>query len=179
MIHDAPRLAPTPQFSANAREDADTFVAQAIEIITRARSLVAIDRAEASDLLRIDRSRVFELLGRYQRFKHSVIFDPVIQSGDKAQSVTARLLKCECVMMGEAFGRYVSRWQHVNVAADWQAYRGEMIAMSDQLLEHLRVEHAAITALLANRPMAGSNGGGESVASDLPLACDTPRAAHG
>ncbi len=148
MTFDAPVAAPTPQFSANAKEDAEAFVAEAVQIVTCARALVELDRTEASELLQIDRGRVSELLGRYQRFKHGVIFDPVIESGDKARSATARLLKCECVMMGEAFGRYVSRWQHVNVADDWQAYRADMIAMSGQLLEHLRVEHAAITALL-------------------------------
>lgn len=148
MIFEAPVAAPTPQFSANAKVDAEAFVAEAVQIVTCARALVELDRLEAAELLQIDRARVVELLGRYQRFKHGVIFDPVIRSGDKARSATARMLKCECVMMGETFGGYVSRWQHVNVADDWQSYRHEMIAMSDQLLEHLRVEHEAITALL-------------------------------
>lgn len=138
----------TPRFSEDIRADADRFVNEASELVSRARALVEMDQVGASEIVTIDRARVFELLCRYQRFKHGAIFDPVIQAGHKGRSAAARSLKCECIMMGEAFGAYFTRWQHVNVAGDWKAYRGETLGMSEQLLCHLRVEHAAIVSLL-------------------------------
>ncbi|WP_446690332.1 hypothetical protein [Sphingomonas sp. XXL09] len=138
----------TPRFSDDIRADADQFVNEARELVTRARALVETDQISVSEIISIDRGRVFELLGRYQRFKHGAIFDPVIQAAQKQRSATARLLKCECILMGEAFSTYFTRWQHVNVADDWQAYRREMLAMSEQLLRHLQVEHAAIVSLI-------------------------------
>ncbi|RYF19584.1 MAG: hypothetical protein EOO77_09820 [Oxalobacteraceae bacterium] len=132
------------------RSEAERFVTEAVQIVMTARALVELDTITAADLLRIDRARCFELLGRYQRFKHGVIFDPVIQADDKARSATARMLKCECVMMGEAFSAYVARWQHTDVTQEWKSYRSDMVVMTEQLLEHLRVEHAAIICLLDN-----------------------------
>lgn len=148
MTSAAAATPPPARFSSTTKSEADRFVAEATLIVTTARALVELDETGASELLRIERNRVFELLGRYQRFKHGVIFDPVIHAGDQAQSAIARLLKCECVLMGEAFSSYFSRWEHVDVAANWLAYRVSMLKMTEQLLEHLRVEHAAITSLL-------------------------------
>lgn len=135
--------------AACLQAEADRFLHEAVDLITRARSCVVRDQRSAARLLHADRARVHALLGRYQRFKHASIFDPVIKEGDTARSATARALKCECLFMGETFGAYFDRWQHIDVSGDWQTYRDEMIAMSETLMRHLEVEHAHIGTLLA------------------------------
>lgn len=134
---------------------ADRFVAEATTLLRDARALVIADRRAAAATLTRDRARIVALLGDYQRFKHIRVFDPVIAEGHGRRCATARLLKCECVLMGDSFAAYVSRWQHADLAAEWPAYRRDMMTITEQLLDHLRVEQAAIASLLGADRNAG------------------------
>lgn len=138
----------SPSDSIAVRIEADRFVAEATSLLRDAQALVIADARAAAATLTRNRARIFALLGDYQRFKHGRVFDPVIAEGHGRRCATARLLKCECVLMGDSFAAYVSRWQHADLAADWPAYRRDMMTITEQLLDHLRVEQAAIAALL-------------------------------
>ncbi|MEI5686480.1 hypothetical protein [Sphingomonas kyungheensis] len=137
------------------RIEADRFVAEAMTFLRDARALVIADTRAAAATLTRNREGIFALLGDYQRFKHGRVFDPVIAEGHGRRGATARLLKCECVLMGDSFAAYVSRWQHADLAAEWPAYRRDMMTITEQLLDHLRVEQAAIASLLGADRNAG------------------------
>lgn len=133
---------------SHIQAEADQFVADAHEFMRRATEIVVSDHRDSSALLHDGRAGISELLGRYQRFKHCEVFDPVIAGADKYRAMTARALKCDCVLMGETFATYVRRWQHTDLDSEWDTYRLEMIAMVEALCAHLKAEHSAITALV-------------------------------
>jgi len=147
MIADAVSLfGPAAARDALGRE-AETQVARAAIMMRRARMLVAADRQECLALLAARQLALAVHLQRYQRFKHGRIFDPVVQHGSPAAVIVARIMKVDCMQMGEVFGAYHARWLRL-CAAEWPGYRRDMIATVDMLLMHLDAELRAIRQLL-------------------------------
>jgi len=118
-------------------------------MIDAAQNVVAQDGPpQVADMNR-RRDALAELLGRYQRFKHRDVFDPVVKLGSASRAIAARRMKTECILMGQQFEQYCTRWTGLSTASDWQAYRVDMRTICDQLVEHLRSEAVALRWLTA------------------------------
>lgn len=126
----------------------DRYVAEACGIVQAARAMVENDALDRASDLTERRDRLMALLQRFQVFKHRDIFNPSIGGGRSPRSAAAQAMKTECILMGDAFGRYHSRWGHQDVTAEWSLYRDEMLAMTETLLAHLHREQRAITRFL-------------------------------
>lgn len=129
------------------RRQAETYVAQAMVAMRRAQLLVEHDRVDTARLLTARRHALGSHFGRYQRFKHGSIFDPVVRHGPASSRVVARTMKVDCVELGEVFGAYTARWRDLR-AADWPAYRRDMLTTVDMLTINLQAELRAIRQLL-------------------------------
>ncbi len=100
--------------------------------------------AECVDL----RVRMQAALGAYQVFKHDVIFDPAIRSGDAERAMLAREMKVNCIAVGEAFRRHIRQWTPGHIQQDWAGYEGAARLTLAQLHRHIDAERSGITELL-------------------------------
>lgn len=136
---------------AAAREalhrEGEGYVIRAFSMLRRARALVTDDRVGNVALLGQQRERLAVHLGRYQRFKHSQIFDPVVEHGPASSKIVARTMKFDCFQLGETFTAYHARWRHLR-APEWSTYRADMIATTDLLRTSMEAELRAIQQLL-------------------------------
>jgi len=143
---------PAPLFGPAAARDAlqreaEQYVARAFTMTRRARALVANDRVARLALLGRQRDRVAAHLARYQRFKHSRIFDPVVAHGPASSRIVARTMKVDCFHLGETFTAYHARWRHLSTD-EWSTYRRDMIDTVDLLHRSMEAELRAIRQLL-------------------------------
>lgn len=144
--------APVSLFGPAAARDAlhgesRFYVARALCMLRRAHALVAADRVDTIALLGQQSDRLAVHLGRYQRFKHGRIFDPVVEHGPASSRIVARTMKFDCFQLGETFTAYHARWRHLR-APEWSSYRADMIATTDLLRTSLEAELRAIHQLL-------------------------------
>lgn len=137
---------PEPARDALCRE-ADWYVARATLMMRRARLLVLDDRVDCTTLLTARRGSLGEHFRRYQRFKHGMIFDPVVQHGRPSSKVVARSMKVDCMALAEHFSAYQIRWHRV-CQSDWLFYRADMLCTTDSMATHLDAELRAIRQLL-------------------------------
>lgn len=129
------------------RIEAEASVAQASEMMNRARALVLGDRVHSIDLLTAKRIRLCEHFQRYQRFKHVQIFDPVVEYAPASSKVVARSMKIDCMALGERFAAYHNRWLGLK-AHDWAAYRQDMLHTTEMMQANIAAEIRAIRQLL-------------------------------
>lgn len=94
------------------------------------------------------RSELMQVLGAYQVFKHDVIFDPAIASGDAERAGLAREMKVHCIAAGEVFRTHLQRWTPARIAADWEGYHAAARLTLNQLHRHIAAERAGIAELL-------------------------------
>lgn len=128
-------------------EEAEQFVARALTMMIRARYLVEADRISAIALLNACRKRLGEHFRRYQIFKHSQIFDPVVAFGPASSKIVARGMKIDCLQLGETFSTYSERWRKLSLQ-DWPTYRRDMIAHTEMITMNLQAELRAMRQLL-------------------------------
>jgi hypothetical protein len=143
---------PVSLFGPPAARDAlqhqgEAYVARAITMIRRARALVEDDRVGNVALLAQQSDRLAAHLGRYQRFKHGQIFDPVVDHGPASSKIVARTMKFDCFQLGETFAAHHARWRHLR-APEWAIYRADMIATTELLRTSMEAELRAIRQLL-------------------------------
>lgn len=72
--------------------------------------------ASTSAAVTARRYKLVRLLGDNQRFEHGRIFNRLIENGSSGYQARARGLKCNCIIMGEAFGAYHVRWSNLENA---------------------------------------------------------------
>jgi len=94
------------------------------------------------------RSDLMQVLGAYQVFKHDVIFDPAIASGDAERAGLAREMKVHCIAAGEVFRAHLQQWTPARIAADWESYHAAARLTLNQLHRHIAAERAGIAELL-------------------------------
>lgn len=127
--------------------EADSYAVRILRMVNRARAVAHDNRCETLDLLSARRRALCDLLTAYQKFKHTRVFDPVVRLGSGSSKVIARTLKIECMQMGATFSAYNSRWLRTR-QSEWQAYRPDMLSVTEQLIEHIVSERRAIKQLL-------------------------------
>ncbi|RYF09861.1 MAG: hypothetical protein EOO77_22815 [Oxalobacteraceae bacterium] len=137
--------------SASARAalgmEAEAYVARASEMMDRARAIVHSDRVRAIDLLQAKRVRLCEHFTRYQRFKHTQIFNPIIVHAPASSKVVARTMKIDCMELGETFAAYHNRWLGMR-PKEWPAYRRDMLSTTEMMQTSINAEIRAIRQLL-------------------------------
>ena len=94
------------------------------------------------------RRELMQVLGAYQVFKHDVIFDPAIASGDAERAGLAREMKVHCIAAGEVFRAHMMQWTPARIAADWADYKAAARLTLNQLHRHIDVERTGIAELL-------------------------------
>lgn len=127
--------------------EAELFVKRALSMMGRARLLVEADREDATIALNQARARLGQHFLRYQAFKHSQIFDPIVTFGPASSKVVARSMKVDCMQLGETFGSYRDRWFRFR-PNEWPSYRRDMLETTDLLKVHLEAELRAMQQLL-------------------------------
>ncbi|RYE97844.1 MAG: hypothetical protein EOO77_38320 [Oxalobacteraceae bacterium] len=142
-----PRLFGSATARAALGAEAEAYVARASQMISRARAIVQGDRVKALDLLEARRQTLCNHFGRYQRFKHGQIFNPIIDHAPASSKVVARSMKIDCIALGEIFAGYHSRW--VGLRRDeWTAYRHDMLCTTEMMQANIAAEMRAIRQLL-------------------------------
>jgi len=147
MLSPSPAMFDLPETRDALRIEAERYVGRATLMIDRARALVLSERVQAIDLLTAQRGALGDHFGRYQRFKHSAIFDPVVEHGPTSSKLVARTMKVDCMALGERFAAYQARCLGLG-ASDWTYYRRDMLATTEALTVNLRAELRAIRQLL-------------------------------
>ena len=127
--------------------EAETYVARAGEMMNRARAIVQDNRAQAIGLLEAKRFRLCNHFSRYQIFKHTQIFNPVIEHAPSSSKVVARAMKVDCIELGETFSRYTNRWIGLE-SKDWTDYRQDMLLTTEMMQKNINAEIRAIRQLL-------------------------------
>ncbi len=94
------------------------------------------------------RRELMQVLGAYQVFKHDVIFDHAIASGDAEREALARDMKVHCIAAGEVFRVHMMQWTPVRIAEKWSDYRVAARLTLNQLHRHIAAERAGIADLL-------------------------------
>jgi hypothetical protein len=136
------------------RAEAEAHVRRISTTLRRSRTLAAAGRSGTTDLLAARRGVACDLLHHYQRFKHGRIFDPVVAHGPASSKVVARSMKSDCVTLGLSFAAFHARWDGVR-AAEWPAYREDLLVNVDGMLAALASELRAIDQLLAIAELYG------------------------
>lgn len=127
--------------------EAETYVARAGEMMNRARAIVKDNRVQAIGLLETKRFQLCNHFSRYQTFKHTQIFNPVIQRAPASSKVVARAMKIDCIELGETFSRYSDRWIGLE-SNEWMDYKQDMLLTTEMMQENINVEIRAIRQLL-------------------------------
>jgi hypothetical protein len=127
--------------------EAETYVARAGEMMDRARAIVKDNRVQTIGLLEAKRFRLCNHFSRYQIFKHTQMFNPVIEHAPASSKVVARAMKIDCIELGEIFSRYNNRWLGLE-SNDWTIYRQDMLLTTEMMQESINAEIRAIRHLL-------------------------------
>jgi hypothetical protein len=90
-------------------------VAQAEQAIARGKEFAA----SASGSLY---GELADALTSYQRYKHSTIYDPVIQSASDTRRIAVEL-KLDCVQLGTDYQVFLKVWHDSDVRRDWPKCR--------------------------------------------------------
>ena len=142
-----PSLFGPPEARTALQDRAEAYVSRAFTMMRRAEALVAGGRIGSLALLAGNRDRLTAHLGRYQRFKHGEIFDPVVLHGPASSKIVARTMKLDCFHLGEVVTAHHTRWRHLR-ASEWPMYRAEMIETVTMLRRSMEAELRAIRQLL-------------------------------
>ncbi len=94
------------------------------------------------------RGELMKVLGAYQVFKHDMIFDPAIASGDAERAALAREMKVHCIAAGEVFRTHMQQWTPTRIAAEWDSYKAAARLTLNQLHRHIAAERTGIAELL-------------------------------
>ncbi len=94
------------------------------------------------------RWELVQVLGAYQVFKHDVIFDPAIASGDAERGALAREMKVHCIAAGEVFRVHVMQWTPARIVEDRAGYQAAARLTLNQLHRHITAERVGIADLL-------------------------------
>lgn len=94
------------------------------------------------------RRELLQVLGAYQVFKHDVIFDPAIASGDAERGALARNMKVHCIAAGEVFRIHMMQWTPVRIIEDWAGYQAAAQLTLNQLHRHITAERVGVADLL-------------------------------
>jgi hypothetical protein len=137
--------------SASARAalslEAENFAIRAKLMMQRARMIVQDDRVDAIALLKARRISFCDHLNRYQRFKHSQIFDPIVVHAPASSRIVARSMKVDCIALGDTFSAYHNRWLGLT-KGDWASYKRDMFVTTEMMMTNVDAELRAIRQLL-------------------------------
>lgn len=88
------------------------------------------------------------LLREYQLFKHTRVFDPIINSKDFARATQADILKSKCLVAGDQYRQHVAKWSLTGTDHSWPAYEVELRLLMAGIKSHLSAEASGVSALL-------------------------------
>lgn len=119
-----------------------------LSVLDRARPLFNATYDEAWPRLAEFRVDLTAQMRDFQRYKHEVIFDPIIRGnvGDKAIAVE---LKSECIALGIQYDSFRQQWAKADVQANWPQYRLSAISMMTKVREAFSDQDARVRILEA------------------------------
>lgn len=144
LVSDEPPQSPT---MASLDQQAVSYVARAQMMVDRARKLVIADRVDTIDLLANRRQCLGEHFKLYQVFKHTNIFNPIVEFGAGSSKIVARSMKMDCLELGETYRAYVDRWLRLK-PQEWRSYQRDMLAIAEVISTHLATELTSMKQLL-------------------------------
>lgn len=122
---------------------------RAAEILGRAQAALAGSQDVESARLAQMRWELMRVLRDYQLFKHTEIFNPVIQTGTPAEAKTAAQLKDRCVGIAALYADHARKWTLMGAVDAWPHYRTEALRMIRDLEAHMAAELRDTGALLS------------------------------
>lgn len=103
-----------------------------LSVLDRARPLLNSSYDEAWPQLAEFRVELTARMRDFQRYKHEVIFDPIIR-GNVADSEIADALKSDCIALGNQYDSFRQQWAKTDVQANWPQYRLSAISMMTKI----------------------------------------------
>jgi hypothetical protein len=120
----------------------------ALRLLVQGADVLAQGQAALLDHSAGLRAELMQVLGAYQLFKHDVIFDPAIASGDAERAALAREMKVHCIAAGEVFRTHMRQWTPARIAGEWPDYKVAARLTLSQLRRHITAERTGIAELL-------------------------------
>jgi hypothetical protein len=120
----------------------------ALRVLAQGSAVLAQGQAALLDQSAGLRQELMQVLAAYQSFKHDVIFDPAIASGNAERAALAREMKVHCIAAGEVFRGHMMQWTPARIAGDWASYKVAARLTISQLHRHILAERAGIAELL-------------------------------
>ncbi|WP_010163429.1 hypothetical protein [Sphingomonas sp. PAMC 26617] len=117
-----------------------------LSVLDRARPLFNATYDEAWPRLAEFRVELTARMRDFQRYKHEVIFDPIIRGnvGDRAIVVA---LKSDCIALGIQYDSFRQQWAKADVQANWPQYRLSAISMMTKIREAFSDQDARVRTL--------------------------------
>jgi len=119
-----------------------------LSVLDRARPLFNATYEEAWAQLAEFRVELTARMRGFQRYKHEVIFDPLIK-GNHGDRAIATALKSDCIALGIQYDSFRQQWAKADVQANWPQYRLSAISMMTKIREAFSDQDARVRMLKA------------------------------
>jgi len=119
-----------------------------LSVLNQARPLFNAAYDEAWPRLAEFRVELTARMRDFQRYKHDVIFDPIIQ-GNVGDRAIAAALKADCIALGIKYDSFRQQWAKADVQTNWPQYRLSAISMMTIIREAFLDQDARVRTLRA------------------------------
>lgn len=119
-----------------------------LSVLDRARPWLNANYEEAWPRLAEFRAELTARMKNFQRYKHEIIFDPIIQ-GNVGDRAIAAALKSDCIALGMQYDSFRRQWAKADVQANWPLYRLSAISMMTKIREGFLEQDARVRRLHA------------------------------
>jgi hypothetical protein len=119
-----------------------------LSVLDRARPLFNATYDEAWPRLAEFRVELTARMKDFRRYKHKVIFNPIIP-GNVGDRAIATVLKSDCIALGIQYDSFRQQWVKADEQANWPQYRLSAISMMTKIRKAFSDQDARVRTLLA------------------------------
>lgn len=116
----------------------------------------------APDLMIVARARwsLARELAAYKHYKHIVVFDPLIETGQGEVRRQAIAMKEACFAADGAYRLFIAHWGAERFSDCWEEYRPAARIMMSRAREHIETERKQLSDLICLLSCGDSTAGG-------------------
>jgi hypothetical protein len=109
-----------------------------------------LDANDAPDLMVVARARwgLARELAAYKHYKHTIIFDPLIEIGINEVRCQVIAMKEACLAADEAYRLYIAHWGAERFPECWEEYRPAARTMMTRARKHIELERKQLSKLV-------------------------------
>ena len=128
--------------------DFDQYQQRIRRALDRGDTLLAAEVPDVTALGTI-RWELVQAVRAYQVYKHSEIFDPLIDAGIEPAALIARGMKAMCIAASSRGKAFILEWSGRSAGDDWPRYSAATLAMNAEVRLTLEIERMGLTELRA------------------------------